>query len=290
MKSITFIVDVPGWSLDLFANRIASYLSMNVIIHYIYKNVQSIGKSKPNYRLPDTDFYYFTSWWFLYELISLGIKIDGVKLIDVVDNYSWKSSMFDIAKKNADCVFTQSLVYASVDKDVAFHPYPASNDYLSTQICRRVTSNVKIGMIANRSKHSGGDHKGVTFGRYVCNLLGVNLEIAGTDIYIEQSRMKDWYLGLSAFMSLSISEGFSNAIVDALSLDVPVIGTSVSPLVPFVDKKFYCHVDRSNMYSIVKAINKITVEMFSNSARDIVKQWTADRVARIITDKLEICR
>ena len=290
---IVFVVDVPGWALDRFARRVIPYLTAgDATVAYLFPSLEALlqarapGGPGPAYdRLPDASVYYCASWWFLWEIVNRRLVRPGrAYLADVVDDYSWTQAAgpFRIAQARAAVVLSQSLPFLAAHPTATFHPFPADPAHVDRpRPARGPGRRLRVGMIANGWNHAAADHKGVGIARRaVEDLPGVDLEVAGTDLLIPADRMVEWYDSIDVFLSLSLSEGFSNAIVDALALGVPVVATGVSPLEPFVGLEGYRRVGRS--VEEVRAVLAQGVEAIPAAGRDRVRDWTADKVAAVV--------
>ena len=96
-----------------------------------------------------------------------------------------------------------------------------------------------VGAVGNFSTQPFDEWKG--FGRYIvpaCKLAGVKLRWCGwegrahslPDVDGEQvslDRMNDWYRGLSCLVSMSVSEGCSGVVFEAMATGLPVLSTKV---------------------------------------------------------------
>lgn len=286
---IAFVVDVPGWALDRFARRIVPHLSrLDARIAYLFPSLGALlsRAQGPAYNsLPEAEVYYCASWWFLWEIVHRGLVREGrFYLADVVDDYSWVSSAapFAVAQARADVLLSQSLDLLRTVPTATFHPFPADPEFVDRPRPARAPGGpLRVGMIANGWAHSATDHKGTALARSaVEGLPGVVLEIAGQDVVVPPEQIAGWYDSIDVFLSLSLSEGFSNSIVDALSLGVPVIGTPVSPLEPFVGAAGYRRVGRS--IEEVRAALAAGVDSIPGGGRDKARAWTADKVAAVV--------
>lgn len=287
MKQAVFVVDVPGWSLDEFAQRVSRHLSLSTQIHYLYPSIAAISTRDPDLRLPPAKAYYCTSWWFMWLLVQSGkLGRSSAYLIDVVDDYSWKSPKFGAAKERADVVLTQSLPYLHSDPTAVFHPFPASpTTFSAPRTVRRNRNRLKVGMVANGSAHSGEDHKGVALARQVIQTLPwCDLEVAGTDRMYTQQQMPAWYQTLDIFLCLSKSEGFSSVIVDAITSGLPIVGTPVAPLVPFLRSRYTPVTrDAATLRAVLtRSFNLLKGGKTLPTAFDAVLAWSEDQVAKTL--------
>jgi len=244
-RDIVFVVDVPGWSLDAFARRVGPGLGLDWTVHNLFPSLDAwrSGEEAPDYAgVPRADVVYCTSWWFLVQLIvpGLGLPPQGpIYVADVVDESSWKLPQFECIPRVADLVCTQSLAYFHANPTALFHPYPSRDDWRQRpRRPRDPDGKFRIGMVANGfASHGGGaDHKGVWAVRRAMESMGpeVVLEVAGTDRMIDHEAMPEWYDSLDLFVCASQSEGFSAAVVDAMTCGCPLASTDVSPRYPFV--------------------------------------------------------
>ena len=292
---VCFIADVPNWALDIFAKRLMPHLGILACIHYLHPDLDHMS-GPPNLNVPPADVYYCTSWWPLY-LLAEAHKVNpkATYLMDVVDNYSWCSSpLFALAKSKATVTLTQSRVYLEHDPHAVFHPYPTDvSAFLRGRgphhhwKTRRDPGRLKVGMVTNKyAKHSGNDHKGIELARRVIKELPwCDLEVAGNDQRYAPEEMVAFYLKQDVYLTLSQSEAFSAALVDAITAGVPVIGTPVSPLHPFVPKHQYIQVTRdpSDVLRVLTEARQVLSEGgVLPTAFDVGLQWSSEKVASTI--------
>lgn len=286
MVTVCFIVDTPGWALTNFPKRLAPHMPrINTVVHYLHKSLkQALTPGDPkDWNLPPADIYYFTTWVWMTEVLNKNLLRPGAKYaIDIIDVYSWQNWPDGFARvaAHADVILTQSLPFLHQHPTATFHPFPASLEYLARpRVSPPAGKPFKIGMSANGVPHAGNDHKGVNLMRSVHG--DFLLEVAGTDHLYTAEEMPGWYDTLDAFCTLSLSEAYSNALVDACSLGVPIIGTPVSPLDPFVGAANYYEVQR-NPQSIIRAMDLVKEETVFRSGREAAKEWAADKVAKVL--------
>ena len=270
MKKVVFLIDLPNWSFDILAHRLASHwTTLEPIYHYLHK---TLGDDSDFSCLPKGDVYYCMTWGFLWEVLKRRLVQHPAKYIThIADEYSVsrKPTEYSFALANADLVLSLTLKALEQDPLISFLPSPVAMSFLSHPRPKRKPGPFRIGMMANGWGHDGKDHKGVNLARQVLkDIPDVELVLIGDGKWVPNSEMPKWFDGIDAFMSLSLSEGFSGAITDALSLDVPVIGTPVSPLEPFLGQNKYVQIERtpeSIKMGVVKIREQIAEGQFSSS-------------------------
>ena len=283
---VVFIVDVPGWSLDIFAKRLGPHLDLYSTIHYLHLGLDHLHEP-PDLNLPSADVYYCTSWWFLWLLIEANrLNPKASYVIDVVDAYSWRQPFFALARRAASLVFTLSLDYLQRDPLAVSHPFPTAPAQF-TKGCttqygwktRKDTGRLKVGMITYKGAlHSGNDHKG--------ELPWCDLEVAGIDHLYSQEEMPAWYQTKDVFLTLSTTEGFSAALVDALTAGLPIIGTPVSPLHPYLVSPYQYLQTTREPADVRQALTDVHETLTQGgvlpTAFDVALQWDAARVGPFI--------
>lgn len=293
---IVFVVDVPDWSIDTFVRRVSPHFTaLEPKTHYVLRSVaEAISPhSVKNLELPPADIYYYASWWWYAALEQMG-KLDGqiAGIVDVVDEFSWRNQkdLFARVTARSHVLLTQSTLFAAMFPAATFHAFPSDAAFIARPRTRTYDAGrpFRVGMIASGSDYDGKDHKGVTVGSFaVSRMKGVEIEVAGVDRMIAAEDMPAWYDSLDVFLTLSRSEAFSAALTDAISLGVPIIGTSVSPLVPFFTQLggTFWRVSR-DVPSIISAIETVRSACARStlppSSRHIASEWSAKKVAAMI--------
>lgn len=281
---IVFLPDCPNWSFDVFAKRLHPYFPGSQI-HYT--NGQVVESRKP----PAARVYFHHHWIEMYDSIQRKwYDPTGKHIIVIPDAYWHKQNPREFATVLAFKPTILSLV-PNPGVDATYCPYPVPEDFLKVPRYPGLRTNGRliVGMVSNGYAHAGGDHKGDKLAReIIAGLPWCDLEVAGTDFRLLPDEMPDWYNTIDVFMTLSVSEGCSGAISDAVALGVPIIGTPVGPLDPWCPGQ-YIQVDRTAQTvipALERAFQTLGAEKPLPNARPIAAKWTADRIAQIVKRRI----
>ncbi len=288
---VCFVADVPGWAFDAWASRLTPFFP-GAVTAYRFQSLRALlaRETPPDYRLPDADVYLHASWWFLWDALRLGTALPphARHVAVVADAYAPLRSpaAYACAAMRADVLLTQVPGVA----DALFVPFPVPQAHLDRKRRPRAPDgHLRVGMVANGWRHTGADHKGVGLAREVAaGLPWCLLEVAGTDRLLPSEDMPAWYAGLDVFLTLSVSEGFSNATADALALGCPVIGTPVLPLEPWCSGGYLPVSRDAERVATALTYAWMTVQTGDvlPTCRAVAREWAAERVAEQIRKAL----
>lgn len=273
---VTFVVDAPGWAFDRFVARVRGEMTCEVTVHYLCPSVQALLSGGPRSDVPaGSEWYYWCTWVMFADARRRGVLPLGRHAVDVTsDACLRRRPAFVVAASAADVVFSQLPGVGDV-----FHPFPVEPRYLEIEHAPRARV---VGMVANGYRDQ---HKGVPVAQEAVALMpGWTLEVAGSSPLgmLDTMSMGRWLASLDRFLVLSESEGFSAAIVDALAVGVPVVGTPVSPLEPW-GAGLYRRVDRGDIPGVRAALLAPPV-CDAGKLRQLAAGWTG--VGRTIEDTL----
>lgn len=278
--SVVFLPDCPNWSFDAVAQRLLPYIP-GAQVHYLVNHPAANA-------VPRGDVYFYHHWVSVLDAIQRGIYDPSGKNIVVIPDRYWH---LQHPEKFARVMALKPIVLSMVpDAPVpaTFCPFPVSPAFLQAprDYKLRTQGKLRVGMVSNGYRHATDDHKGDQLAhRIIDKLPWCEIQVAGTDFRLLPSEMQGWYDKLDVFMSLSVSEGCSGAIADAIALGVPVIGTPVGPLDPFCNGG-YLQVDRDQPETVLAALRHARVVLSQGralpTARGVAAAWSADTVAQTI--------
>ena len=199
MPTITFICDVKGWAFDIASRNLAQYLPYKCSVAY-YKQ-----------EIPKADCYVLHHVGFARKYSELRpriIKLSGFRALDDVNGALPDAEGLVATNAALAAKYDAKLIPNGLDLEV-FKP---------GRVCN--TSNI-LGFVGNADTPYRYWYKGYPYAVLAAQELGMQFEQARYD-YTE---MPAFYNRIKCLVHPSLGEGCSNAIMEALACDTPVITT-----------------------------------------------------------------
>ena len=197
---VNWICDTEGWAFDIASHNIASHMSHDSVVTY-----RTHDASADVLVFHNPDLYTAT------DIPSI-IKISGFRCLDTLPNATY--------------VATNDKL-----RHIAQAEYMVPNG-LDLSVFRHTDKGADIGFIGNVSKNTGRNYKGY---RHI-ELAATNLNMSLSTLSFNKNSCKpsksyaampQYYESLFCVVLLSLAEGCSSTIMEALACGVPVITTKV---------------------------------------------------------------